>query len=123
MFSSFYRKSVITALGQVATCLNVRISPFFIFQAAYGRREEFFLFGCVMEAAMIDKRMSDKGIQFELSMGNAGNTLDGQVQSAKADETDASVREDLGKRKKREKRNDQHGEGLVLHRVLGPIFN
>lgn len=49
---------------------------------------------------MIDKRMSDKGIQFELSMGNAGNTLDGQVQSAKADETDASVREDLGKRKK-----------------------
>ena len=46
---------------------------------------------------MIDKRMSDKGIQFELSMGNAGNTLDGQIQSAKADETDASVREDLGK--------------------------
>ena len=40
--------------------------------------------------------MSDKGIQFELSMGNAGNALDGQIQSAKADETDASVREDLG---------------------------
>jgi len=50
-------------------------------QAAYGRREEFFLFGCVMESTMIDRRMSDKAIQFEVSVGNAGNTLDGHVGS------------------------------------------
>ena len=33
---------------------------------------------------MIDKRFSDKPIHFELSMGNAGNTLDGQIISAAA---------------------------------------
>ena len=57
---------------------------YFNWQAAYGRREEFFLFASVMEATMIDKRMSEKSIQFELSMGNAGNTLDGQIASAAA---------------------------------------
>ena len=31
---------------------------------------------------MMDKRLSDKPVQFEISMGNAGNTIDGQVQSA-----------------------------------------
>ena len=66
------------------------------FQAAYGRREEFFLFSCVMDATMIDKRMSDKAIQFELSMGNAGNTLDGQIPTSKHDDTDSNVSEDLG---------------------------
>ena len=47
---------------------------------------------------MIDKRMSDKAIQFEVSVGNAGNTLDGQVASAKTqgdDEADGIV-EDFG---------------------------
>ena len=33
---------------------------------------------------MIDKRLSDKPVQFEISMGNAGNTIDGQIQSAPA---------------------------------------
>ncbi len=36
-------------------------------QAAYGRREEFFMFGCIMEATMIDRRMSDKAIQVFLN--------------------------------------------------------
>ena len=31
---------------------------------------------------MIDKKMSDKPVQFEISMGNAGNSIDGQMQSA-----------------------------------------
>ncbi len=35
-----------------------------------------------MDATMIDKRMSDKSIQFEVSVGNAGNTLDGQIASS-----------------------------------------
>ena len=34
-----------------------------------------------MESTMIDKKMADKPVQFELSMGNAGNTIDGQMQS------------------------------------------
>ena len=42
------------------------------------------MFGCIMNATMIDKRMSDKSIQFEVSLGNAGNSLDGQIPSAGA---------------------------------------
>ena len=48
------------------------------FQSAYGRREEFYLFASVMEATMLDKRLSDKSLQLELTVGNAGNSLDGQ---------------------------------------------
>ena len=33
---------------------------------------------------MIDKRLSDKPIHFEISMGNAGNNIDGEVKSAAA---------------------------------------
>ena len=49
---------------------------------AFGKREEFFLFSCVMEATMIDKRMGEKQLQIEVSCGNAGNSIDGQLTSA-----------------------------------------
>jgi hypothetical protein len=32
-------------------------------QSAYGKKEEFFLFGCIMDCTMIDKRLSDKPLQ------------------------------------------------------------
>lgn len=32
---------------------------------------------------MIDKRLTDKPLQFELSIGNTGNSLDGHHDSAK----------------------------------------
>ena len=51
-----------------------------ILKAAYGKREEFYLFGCVMESTMIDKKMCDRGLQIEVSCGNAGNTIDGQIE-------------------------------------------
>lgn len=51
-------------------------------KVAYGKREEFFLFGCVMEATMIDKRLGDRNLQIEVSCGNAGNSIDGQLVSA-----------------------------------------
>ena len=53
-----------------------------ILQMAYGKREEFFMFGCVMEATMIDKRMGDRSLQVEFSCGNAGNSIDGQLVSS-----------------------------------------
>ena len=33
---------------------------------------------------MIDKRITDKPMSFEISLGNAGNSLDGQTQSTAA---------------------------------------
>ena len=37
---------------------------------------------------MIDKRLSDKPVQFEISMGNAGNTIDGQILSVAGPSTE-----------------------------------
>ncbi|XP_069089784.1 otoferlin isoform X2 [Pleurodeles waltl] len=42
-----------------------------------GKMEEFFLFGAFLEATMIDRRISDKPISFEVTIGNYGNQIDG----------------------------------------------
>jgi len=38
-------------------------------QNAVGRLEDFFLFGTILEANMIDKKLAEKPIKFELSIG------------------------------------------------------
>lgn len=52
-------------------------------ETAYARNEEFFLFATIMDATMIDKKVSDKPMYFEISIGNAGNALDGHNESFK----------------------------------------
>ncbi|KAL9883742.1 otoferlin-like isoform 3-T8 [Glossina fuscipes fuscipes] len=52
-----------------------------ISESSYSRNEEFFLFGSIVEASMIDRKICDKTIFFELSMGNAGNSIDGHNES------------------------------------------
>lgn len=52
-------------------------------ESAYARNEEFFLFATIMDATMIDKKLGDKPMYFELSIGNAGNALDGHNESSK----------------------------------------
>ncbi|XP_075782089.1 otoferlin isoform X3 [Pelodiscus sinensis] len=42
-----------------------------------GRMEEFFLFGAFLEATMIDRKIGDKPINFEVTIGNYGNQIDG----------------------------------------------
>ncbi|XP_017695225.1 PREDICTED: otoferlin, partial [Lepidothrix coronata] len=42
-----------------------------------GKMEEFFLFGAFLEATMIDRRVGDKPISFEVTIGNYGNQVDG----------------------------------------------
>ena len=46
-----------------------QLVTFVLSQSAAGRPEEFFLFGSILEATMIDKRIGDKPIKFELSIG------------------------------------------------------
>ncbi|OWK04271.1 hypothetical protein Celaphus_00016214 [Cervus elaphus hippelaphus] len=41
------------------------------------KHEEFLLFGAFFEATMIDRRIGDKPISFEVSIGNFGNLIDG----------------------------------------------
>lgn len=52
-----------------------------ITETSYEKNEEFFLFASVFDVNMIDKSFTDKPIQFELSIGNAGNSLDGHHES------------------------------------------
>ncbi|CAH2245475.1 otoferlin isoform X3 [Pelobates cultripes] len=42
-----------------------------------GKMEEFFLFGAFLESTMIDRRSGDKPINFEVTIGNYGNQIDG----------------------------------------------
>uniref|UniRef100_G3S4D1 Fer-1 like family member 6 n=1 Tax=Gorilla gorilla gorilla TaxID=9595 RepID=G3S4D1_GORGO len=41
------------------------------------KNEEFLLFGAFFEATMIDRKIGDKPISFEVSIGNFGNLIDG----------------------------------------------
>ncbi|XP_069584572.1 otoferlin isoform X16 [Ranitomeya imitator] len=42
-----------------------------------GKMEEFFLFGAFLEATMVDRKSGDKPINFEVTIGNYGNQVDG----------------------------------------------
>ncbi|XP_021379810.1 otoferlin-like isoform X8 [Mizuhopecten yessoensis] len=61
---------------------------------ATGRVEEYFLFGCFLEASMIDKKVGDKPVRFEISIANAGNTLDGYNPPTKKKQDSSSEEED-----------------------------
>uniref|UniRef100_A0A8C9XMX1 Otoferlin n=1 Tax=Sander lucioperca TaxID=283035 RepID=A0A8C9XMX1_SANLU len=52
------------------TCLSIS-------QTATGKVEEFFLFGSFLEATMIDRKIGDKPINFEVTIGYYGNEIDG----------------------------------------------
>lgn len=52
-----------------------------IAESSYAKVEDFFLFSTLMEATMIDRKLADKPVYFELSIGNAGNSLDGHNES------------------------------------------
>uniref|UniRef100_A0A8D3AQX6 Otoferlin n=1 Tax=Scophthalmus maximus TaxID=52904 RepID=A0A8D3AQX6_SCOMX len=51
-----------------------------ISETATGKVEEFFLFGSFLEATMIDRKIGDKPINFEVTIGYYGNEIDGMVQ-------------------------------------------
>ncbi|KAF5301719.1 hypothetical protein FQA39_LY10650 [Lamprigera yunnana] len=70
-------------------------------EAAYGKNEEFFLFATILDASMIEKKLGDKPMYFEISIGNAGNAMDGHNQSTQdqigydSDELDSVVTDNL----------------------------
>ncbi|KAL7862243.1 hypothetical protein SRHO_G00136840 [Serrasalmus rhombeus] len=47
-----------------------------ISENATGKNEEFFLFGAFLEATMIDRKIGDKPINFEVTIGNYGSEVD-----------------------------------------------
>lgn len=67
-----------------STASDVEVEPITpILDISFEKNEEFFLFGTVFDCNMIDKSLVDKPLQFELSIGNCGNMLDGSKESMK----------------------------------------
>ncbi|XP_029705528.1 otoferlin isoform X1 [Takifugu rubripes] len=67
-----------------------------ISESATGKIEEFFLFGSFLEATMIDRKIGDKMISFEMTIGNYGNQIDGvsKPSSAKSKKKDGESDEE-----------------------------
>ncbi|CAB3259049.1 unnamed protein product [Arctia plantaginis] len=76
------RTEIIDSIESPASEVEVEPIPPIV-ESSFGKNEEFFLFGSLFEANMIDKRLTDKPLQFELSIGNTGNSLDGHHESVK----------------------------------------
>ncbi|KAJ6663116.1 hypothetical protein lerEdw1_010709 [Lerista edwardsae] len=57
---------------------DVEVEPFDVPHEIHEEQfEEFLLFGAFFEATMIDRKVGDKPISFEVSVGNFGNVIDG----------------------------------------------
>ncbi|XP_067312338.1 otoferlin [Pseudorasbora parva] len=66
-----------TSSPEVMTSTEVQVEGIpNISDNATGKIEEFFLFGCFLEATMIDRKIGDKPINFEVTIGNYGSDLD-----------------------------------------------
>ncbi|KAI4905566.1 hypothetical protein NFI96_024021, partial [Prochilodus magdalenae] len=67
-----------TTSVEIMSSTEVQLEPVSnISESATGKMEEFFLFGSFLEATMVDRKIGDKPINFEVTIGNYGNQLDG----------------------------------------------
>uniref|UniRef100_A0A9J8C3F8 Otoferlin n=1 Tax=Cyprinus carpio carpio TaxID=630221 RepID=A0A9J8C3F8_CYPCA len=74
-----------TSSAEIMSSTEVQIEPVSnMSESATGKMEEFFLFGSFLEATMIDRKIGDKAISFEVTIGNYGNQIDGVSKSASA---------------------------------------
>ncbi|XP_034383459.1 otoferlin [Cyclopterus lumpus] len=72
-----------------------------ISESATGKIDEFFLFGSFLEATMIDRKIGDKAISFEITIGNYGNQIDGVSKPS------------LAKKKKKDGENEEEQSELI----------
>lgn len=76
------RTEITADITDLSTDKNVELQTTYpINESSFYKHEEFFLFSTIFEATMIDKKLADKTTQFELTIGNWGNSLDGHNES------------------------------------------
>ncbi|KAM3861226.1 otoferlin isoform 2-T2 [Diretmus argenteus] len=86
-----------TTSTEIMSSTEVQVEPVSnISESATGKIEEFFLFGSFLEATMIDRKIGDKSINFEVTIGNYGNQIDGVSKplSAKNKKKDGETEEE-----------------------------
>ncbi|XP_076320149.1 otoferlin-like isoform X2 [Tachypleus tridentatus] len=98
-----FRGCLLIALRtEILDAMDTTISDVYLEQTlpisenVYGRNEEFFLYGCLLEACMIERKIGEKPIYFEVSVGNAGNVLEGQRWGSQNQDTDSESDSDSG---------------------------
>ncbi|XP_053191078.1 otoferlin-like [Scomber japonicus] len=64
-----------------------------ISETATGKVEEFFLFGSFLEATMVDRKIGDKPINFEVTIGYYGNEIDGLAKPQRKGKRDGDEEE------------------------------
>ncbi|XP_059897346.1 otoferlin isoform X3 [Gadus macrocephalus] len=87
-----------------------------ISESATGKIEEFFLFGSFLEATMIDRKIGDKSISFEVTIGNYGNQIDGvsKPSSAKKRKKDGESEEEESDLIQNSSEDEAEEEGELL---------
>ncbi|XP_061126606.1 otoferlin isoform X4 [Syngnathus typhle] len=91
-----------TSSPEILSSTDVQIdSVSNISESATGKMEEFFLFGAFLEATMIDRKIGDKPITFEVTIGNYGNQIDGTSKPS------------LSRKKKKDDENDDEDSELI----------
>nr|XP_020443840.1 otoferlin isoform X7 [Monopterus albus] len=86
-----------TASPEIISSTDVQVEAVSnISESATGKIEEFFLFGSFLEATMIDRKIGDKAISFEITIGNYGNQIDGmsRLSSTKKNKKDGEKEEE-----------------------------
>uniref|UniRef100_M3ZM87 Otoferlin a n=1 Tax=Xiphophorus maculatus TaxID=8083 RepID=M3ZM87_XIPMA len=90
-----------TTSPEIICSTDVQVEPVSnISESATGKMEEFFLFGSFLEATMIDRKIGDKPISFEITI-NYGNHIDGVSKSSSV------------KKKKKEDENQEEENELI----------
>ncbi|XP_030626208.1 otoferlin isoform X1 [Chanos chanos] len=86
-----------TTSAEIMSSTEVQVEPVpNVSESATGKVEEFFLFGSFLEATMIDRKIGDKPISFEVTIGNYGNQTDGvsKASSVRKKKKDSGVDSD-----------------------------
>uniref|UniRef100_A0A3P8YGM8 C2 domain-containing protein n=1 Tax=Esox lucius TaxID=8010 RepID=A0A3P8YGM8_ESOLU len=69
-----------TGSSEIVSSTEVQVEPV----SHISEVKEFFLFGSFLEATMIDRKIGDKPISFEVTIGNYGNHIDGVSKTSAA---------------------------------------
>ncbi|KAF7690384.1 otoferlin isoform X1 [Silurus meridionalis] len=97
---------------------EVQVEPITnVSEVSTGKVEEFFLFGSFLEATMIDRKIGDKPINFEVTIGNYGNQIDGvskPVKKKRKGKGDGDSEESELIHNSSEEENDEDGDVAFL---------
>ncbi|KAI5932249.1 Fer-1-like protein 6 [Manis javanica] len=100
---------------------EVEVEPFHVPPEIVPEKyEEFLLFGAFFEATMIDRKIGDKPISFEVSIGNFGNLIDGGSHHGSKKKLAESAEEDILPLLHKTEEDDTHSVPIPMASATHP---